>query len=475
VDAVAQRWIETLRSGATPPTELPVAGGEARERTVRAFVAASAHPDLAPLEAWLPRLLGAAEPALGAETLLQLATQRREQGPPLPPSALPALAAVVGASAVLGRRLAAHPAWIDALADELPAAPPATPIDLSWDAIRHAKYQGLLAIAARDLLGRAFADSLGELSLLADRCLTAAAALTTEETGAPEPALFALGKLGGHELNFSSDVDLLFIYIAADGEVERARDTAAWVRHFKSGLEEPTVDGFGYRIDLDLRPEGRAGVLANPVDAALDYYEGFGAEWERQMLIRLRAVAGPEAPARAFEAGIAPFVYRGLIGPDVMREVRAMKIRIETERRAAGRDLEACLKEGPGGIRDVEFLVQAFQLLDGRRHPKLRTGNVIEALQTLGELELLPPPVVAALEHAYLWLRRAEHALQLAEEQQTSRVPPSDEARTGLARRMGYAETDAKEAHARFLDDWLAVRTEVRAHFDALVLGDDVE
>jgi glutamate-ammonia-ligase adenylyltransferase len=214
-------------------------------------------------------------------------------------------------------------------------------------------------------------------------------------------------------------------------------------------------------------------VLANPVDAALTYYEGFGAEWERQMLIRLRAVAGPEAPAARFAAGIAPFVYRTLIGPDVMRGVRDMKARIEQERRSAGRDLDADLKEGPGGIRDVEFLVQAFQLFYGGRVPQLRTGNVLAALRALGEQELLPADVIRSLCDAYLWLRRAEHALQLADEQQTARVPARAESRTELARRMGYREPHAADALGRFQDDWTAVRTEVRTHFEALVLGGD--
>jgi len=245
------------------------------------------------------------------------------------------------------------------------------------------------------------------------------------------------------------------------------------IRGFKTGLETPTRDGFGYRVDLDLRPEGPTGVLANSVEAALGYYESFGAEWERQMLIRLRAVAGPEDAATAFAEGIAPFVYRRLIDPRVMHDVHAMKDRIEDERSRDGRDLNFDLKEGPGGIRDVEFLTQSLQLFFGGRHPELRTGNVLDTLVILEDLALLPADVTRSLSDAYLWLRRAEHAVQLVEEQQTARFPSDSQSQIALARRMGYADAEGSAARDRLLEDWTAVRNETRAHFDALVLRED--
>ena len=191
------------------------------------------------------------------------------------------------------------------------------------------------------------------------------------------------------------------------------------------------------------------------------------------MLIRLRDVAGPAAACEAFATGVTPFVYRRLIDPGVMDSVRAMKERIESERREAGRDLEADLKEGPGGIRDVEFLVQSLQLFYGGKEPELRTGNVLEALARLGRHALLPEATVAALSAAYVWLRRVEHSLQMVEEQQTARFPSERVAQIALARRMGYADPAAEVAHARLLDDWTSVRSEVRTHFEALVLRGD--
>ena len=149
-----------------------------------------------------------------------------------------------------------------------------------------------------------------------------------------------------------------------------------------------------------------------------------------------------------------------------------MKGRIEDERRRAGRDMEVELKEGPGGIRDVEFLVQSLQLFGGGREPGLRTGNVLEALEALGGLGLLPEATAAGLSAAYLWLRRAEHGVQLAEEQQTARFPRKPAAQTALARRMGYADPEGEAARARLLEDWTSVRSEVRHHFESLVLSD---
>ena len=284
--------------------------------------------------------------------------------------------------------------------------------------------------------------------------------------------LLALGKLGGRELNFSSDVDLLFVY-ASPGSVEadaaRNSEVARVVRGMRAGLEARGELGFGYRVDLELRPEGPTGPLANSVEAALGYYESFGAEWERQALIRLRPVAGPEAPSLALLRGLDPFVWRRSLSPAALTAVRDMKGRIERERREAGRDLERDLKEGPGGIRDVEFLVQALQLLIGGRDASVRTGNVLEALRALGAAHALPEETAAALASAYLWLRRAEHAIQLDEERQSHALPRDAAGQRALARRMGYRDDQAEAARARLIEDWSAVRAEVRGHFESLL------
>jgi glutamate-ammonia-ligase adenylyltransferase len=475
MNALATAFLAGLQRRSPDPQLLATAGDLEPERAAEAFLAAAGEEDLAPSShLWVPALLGSARPGFGARCLTDLAKRSREHRAPLDVRRAPSLPRVLGASNFLARLLLRHPGWVAELEGDTPGPPANGAIESDWTEIRRVKYRGLLRIAARDLVGRPFAESLRELSDLADRCIEAALACAKLETGFEPPGLLALGKLGGRELNFSSDVDLLFLYETSPDldEMQQNQDAASVIRIFKTQLEAPTVDGFGYRVDLDLRPEGKTGVLANSVDAALGYYESFGAEWERQMLIRLRGVAGPRDVCDAFASGIAPFVYRRLIDPGVMHAIREMKARIENERRDAGRDIEADLKEGPGGIRDVEFFVQSLQLFYGGREALLRTGNVLDSLAAVRDLELLPEAVTSSLIDAYIWLRRAEHALQLPEEQQTARFPRDAQTQLALARRMGYADADARSAHGRLLEDWTAVRSEVRTHFDALVLSE---
>lgn len=474
---LARAFEEGLERGRPDPGLLARLGDEEPARSARSFADVYADPDLTrEWPVWGPPLLASARPGFGAEQLALLAARHREMlGAPLPITLLPGLAPVLGSSNFLARLLVREPRRAREIEGALPAPmSPGVPA-ADWPAIRDFKYRGLLRIAARDLLGRPFAESPRELSDLADACLEAAIQCASQESGAAPPALLALGKLGGRELNFSSDVDLVFVYAAASDAEDLARNAALapFVRALKGGLETPAADGFGYRVDLDLRPEGAQGALVNSVDAALSYYEGFGAEWERQAMIRLRVIAGDRAAGDAFVRGIAPFVFRRLIDPGVARGVRAMKHRIEDERRRAGRDLEVDLKEGPGGIRDVEFFVQSFQLLLGGRERALRSGSVLEVLSMLERLQVLSESVVADLGEAYVWLRRTEHALQLVEERQTQRFPREPAQQLGLARRLGHREPDAARARDRLLDEWTSMRARVRAHFEALLPGGD--
>jgi glutamate-ammonia-ligase adenylyltransferase len=479
MDDLAASFLDALARGEPLEAFLRHAGEAEPARAATAFAAAAAAPRLAAaVRSWAPPLLVSARPGFGAECLLELAHRHDAVcGAPIELAHVSAVAAVLGGSNFLARLLLRHPMLLAVVGSDPDTAVSASPPAPDWAAIRASKYRGLLAIVSRDLAGRPLGDSLRELSDLADRCLGAALVAAADETGSDAPSLLALGKLGGRELNFSSDVDLLFVYDAADEAEEPSRHDgmSRVVRALKRGLEEPNEDGFAYRVDLDLRPEGPQGPLANSVDAALSYYESFGQEWERQMLIRLRRVAGPSGPAEALQHALTPFVFRRLIDPGVARAVRAMKTRIEEERRRAGRDLEVELKEGPGGIRDVEFLVQAFQLFHGGRDTALRHGTILELLGRLGERRLLPEAAVAELQDAYTWLRRAEHALQLAEDRQTQRFPREAVAQTALARRMGYREPEGARARDRLLDDWTTVRATVRQQFDALVLGGDDE
>jgi glutamate-ammonia-ligase adenylyltransferase len=477
ISPLARSALEGLGRGALPAELLARAGEPDPARGVEAFAQAAKHPDLSgALEAWVPALLATARPAYGAQTLESLATAYRAWcHRSLPIARMPALPLLAGSSTFLARTLARRPHWQDELVGDPPV--PLVPRDPQpdWSAIRTHKYEGLLHVVARDLLGQAFPRTLEDLSHLADQCLRGALACVARETGVEPPVLFGLGKLGGQELNLSSDVDLLFVYDAPEGDADFDHNRAAsiLIRNLKKHLEAPDPEGFIYRVDLDLRPEGETGPLANSVRAALSYYESFGADWERQMLMRLRYVAGPREVAESFQRQLQPFVFRRAIDPAALRRVKAMKQRIEDERRRAGRDLESDLKEGPGGIRDVEFLVQALQLFLGGRQPEIRTGNVLAALEALGRAGVLAPDAVRGLSDGYVWLRRAEHALQVEEERQIQTVPREPAARLALARRMGYREEEGRQARDRFLDDWSSVRSEVRTHFDALVLEEE--
>ena len=471
MDASVAGLVDSLRRGEPDLDRLGLVGDPEPVAAAAAFVAAAQDPDLQRwLERWVPALLHSARPGAGAQRLRRLAQICRNKGIHFAPETFPALASVLGSSEFLARWLLLHPERVKSLAGDPPPPPANQPLDADWDRIRGAKQAGLLRSDARDVCGRPFRESLRELSDLADRCLTAGLACAAAETGLASPALLTLGKLGGQELNFSSDVDLLFVYeppsdsdpLAYNAEVGRL------IRQFKKEMEARTPEGFGYRVDLDLRPEGPAGVLANSIDAALEYYETFGAEWERQMLIRLRPLPG-DPVGSGFADQIQPFVYRRAIDPDVIHEIRDMKSRIEEQRRRTGKNLDYELKDGAGGIRDVEFLVHSIQLFAGGDEPSIRTGNVLAALEAIADRNLLPVPVVESLERSYLWLRRAEHALQMAEEQQTARFPADRAAQLGLARRMGYADPTADAAWNRLMEDWTEARTAVRGHFEALV------
>ena len=463
--ASAQRVLERLGDPEPP-------------KSAAALLCALEHPDLSDQPAvWLRGLLASARPGFAASCLVDLAIRYREhRHRGLDLGRAPSLSRVLGCSDFLARMLLRHPNWADELIGDPPAAPASEAIERDWTSIRIAKYKGLLRIAARDLSARPFEQSLVELSDLADGCLQAALGCATREAETPAPTLLALGKLGARELNFSSDVDLLFLHESSanspagvDPSSHRA-EASRLVQILKRQLEIPSEDGFGYRVDLDLRPEGRQGVLVNSVDAALAYYESFGAEWERQMLLRLRYVAGPEAEARRFCGQVEPFLYRRGIDSSAIGRVREMKLKIESERRAAGRDLDLELKEGPGGIRDVEFLVQTLQLFHGGHHASVRGGSIPGLLESLARARLLPEETSARLREAYLWLRRAEHCVQLIEERQTHRFPKAAAAQLGLARRMGYDEPDGHAARARLLADWERVRQQVRESFASLIL-----
>ncbi|HYG66208.1 MAG TPA: bifunctional [glutamate--ammonia ligase]-adenylyl-L-tyrosine phosphorylase/[glutamate--ammonia-ligase] adenylyltransferase, partial [Anaeromyxobacteraceae bacterium] len=259
----------------------------------------------------------------------------------------------------------------------------------------------------------------------------------------------AMGKLGARELNFSSDVDLLFVY-DRDGTTAGERPIAnfAWYAKLAELVTEslalPTEDGFVFRVDLDLRPDGQNGPIVNSVHAAELYYGSFGRTWERAALVKARPAAGDRAVGEALLAALEPFVWRRSLDLGALSEIHGMKRRIDARAGAEGRD---DLKLGRGGIREVEFFVTALQLLHGGRPgaAALRERSVLAALDRLLFAGVVPARDRDALADAYLFLRRAEHRVQMLDGAQTHRLPPPEE-RDALARAMGLPGAAELEA-----------------------------
>src|SRR5262245_14088610 len=258
----------------------------------------------------------------------------------------------------------------------------------------------------------------------------------------------AFGKLGGDELNYSSDIDLMFVY-DADGETNRragvtnAEFFSRVVTEVVRLLSSHTDRGFAYRVDLRLRPEGDRGPLARSLASTLSYYDTMGRTWERQALIKLRHVGGDPALASDFLSAIKPFVYRKYFSFAEINEVKALKRQMEAKALRADSgdaDFPRDVKTGRGGIRDIEYTVQFLQLLNGGDLPGVRQRNTLLALEALEIAGCLNSQETYILADAYRFLRKTEHRLQLLFDLQTHKLPTATDELRKLARRMGYLE-----------------------------------
>jgi glutamate-ammonia-ligase adenylyltransferase len=278
--------------------------------------------------------------------------------------------------------------------------------------------------------------------------------------------VFGLGKLGGGELNFSSDIDLVYAY-PRDGESDGARALAAEDYFARLGqqlaklLDEVTADGFSHRVDLRLRPFGNAGRLALSFAAMEQYFQREGRDWERYAWQKARPVAGDIAAGERFLETLRPFVYRRYLDYGALDGLREMKAAIAAE--VARRELADDIKRGPGGIREIEFLVQALQLIRGGREPELRERRLLPALSALVKTGQVAADTGAALAEAYRFLRRVENRLQMLRDAQTHALPESELDRARLARGLDFADWSALR---RALD---ACRIRVATEFDALL------
>ena len=399
------------------------------------------------------------------------------------------LSAILSGSQALASQLQSHSDWLSDLMDLEGIAQPRRPQGLSRELqesilsaleaknytaalgkVRLFKQQNLLRVGARDLakLGST-PQILQEISDVADVCLSAVFEIcrrqTEEKFGRPwhqdpenrwqqtEFCVIGLGKLGGQELNYSSDVDVIFVY-SEEGYVFKhppKKSTPAPAhsmtshQYFKRLAEafiaevlRSTSEGILYRIDLRLRPEGDAGPLVRSLSSYENFYAQWGQTWERMMLIKARRVAGDVNVSGEFLEMVQPFRYPRSMNENVLKEISAMKDRIESEVVRSG-ELERNVKLGRGGIREVEFIAQSLQLLNGGRLPFLQGAQTLPALQKLVQYKLMEPAEAKTLAQAYCFLRDVEHRVQMENNLQSHTIPAEKAPRERLARLMGYA------------------------------------
>ncbi len=256
--------------------------------------------------------------------------------------------------------------------------------------------------------------------------------------------VLAMGKYGGFELNFSSDIDLIFFYLAS-GMTKGGRRSVENSRFFQRLgqqlirlLDEKTADGFVFRVDMRLRPYGDSGSLVMSVDQAEDYYHEQGRGWERFAMVRARIITGRVEEQKQLDQILRPFAFRRYIDYGVIDSLRGMKDMIQREVRRRG--LVGNIKLGAGGIREIEFMVQSLQLIQGGRDKRLQQRSLLKVLPILAEQELLPVDAAKQLAENYRFLRRLEHCLQQLEEKQTQQLPESTEAQATIAKLMGFAQ-----------------------------------
>lgn len=317
--------------------------------------------------------------------------------------------------------------------------------------LRRLRQRVLLRVMARDLEGGAgLAEVCATMSDLAELEIAAA----QERAGASALVVVAMGKLGGRELNVSSDIDLVFLY--PEGDDPQPFERAG--RKLIGLLAELTEDGFAFRVDMRLRPYGDAGPLAVSFDALESYFVTQGREWERYAWLKARALTGEGHAELA--AIVRPFVFRKYLDYATLGAMR--RLHGEVRREVARRELAEHVKLGPGGIREIEFVAQALQLVRAGRDPALAVRPTLEALARLGERQMLPADAVRELSAAYVFLRDTEHRLQYLDDQQTHTLPQDPEDRRRIALMSGCA--DWNEFGARLQ----AHREAVQRHFQAV-------
>ena len=393
----------------------------------------------------------------------------------------PLLGALLGGSEFLPERMARRPEIFEALFHEREVLLPLNSEALHREALEEArrcdteeeikrvlrliKLREMARIAAQDLAGiSTLSQVTRELSTLAcaalDGAILFARKTLSARFGAPvallpdgtrQPCRFVvlgMGKLGGFELNFSSDIDLIYIYETGQWETEDQRPLTPQQYFIRISetvtriIQETTDEGFVFRVDPRLRPEGTRGELAISQRAAETYYESFGQTWERAAMIKARPVAGDLSLGEEFLQTLVPFVFRKHMDFTSIAEIREMKDRIN-QAAIRNRKEERDLKLGAGGIREIEFFVQAHQLIYGGKEPSLRLRGTLETLSALAQLRIIAEREQEELAQAYIFLRMLEHRIQAFQERQTHVLPQWEGDRRRLAKAMGFPNSQS--------------------------------
>jgi len=415
----------------------------------------------------------------------------------LPPAAAAQIEQVFAASEFVAEAATREPALIGELAEAGELARARSPGEIDsraealiagdvdeaafMDGLRRLRRRELVRIAWRDLAGQApLPEVLGELTALADAAIAAALAFATRALSArygtprspngdlQELLVIGMGKLGGGELNFSSDIDLVFLF-PEGGETDGPRAIANEDYFTRLGqslirlLDNRTAEGFVFRVDMRLRPLGESGPLVMNFGAFEDYLQKHGRDWERYAWVKARAVTGANRYRELYDAVVRPFVYRRYLDFGVYESLREMKSMIARE--VARRELQDNIKLGPGGIREIEFIVQAQQLIRGGAEPGLQTASLQAALPRLAGAKLLTAATVAGLQETYVFLRRVENRLQMVGDEQIHALPADAHGRDRLAAAMAYGSWEEFAARLE------TTRRTVAAHFADVVLG----
>lgn len=353
--------------------------------------------------------------------------------------------------------------------------------------IRRYKRRESLRIALRDLLQVASVETTTlELSNLAEAALQHCYEIGSEQVMKPKfgsplneagtsPCRFAvigMGKFGGSELNFSSDIDLIFVY-SDEGQTDKGIDNSEYYSRLCEflikGMSEVTTEGYVFRVDIRLRPESSAGVIIRSMESYETYYEGWGDLWERQALIKARPVAGDLQFGDEFIRMIHPFVYQryldGVTLNEIKSDIRNTKKRIEERLVNERKDIDKHVKLGPGGIRDIEFTVQCLQMIHGGKRKSLCSQNTLKTLTALKEAELMENEDVNALMNAYRFLRRVENAIQMESDQQRYSIPSKEKEEIQLAKMLGYKNTPLET----FRKDYDSHKKLVRSVFERVM------